>query len=215
MGLAAPAHATVLFAGVPTDNLEKFKVSDDGLLMPEVLTKMPVQAFHLHLEFRTPFMPTARDQARGNSGVYIQRRYEVQILDSFGLSGEHNECGGIYTVKKPDVNMCLPPLAWQTYDIDFKAAKFDESGKKTADARMTVKHNGVLIHNHFELLGITSYVEPPKYTAHAEKEPLQIQFHGNPVRFRNIWIRENIKPLIGLSPDPRPNTVNEPAQPRR
>jgi hypothetical protein len=115
----------------------------------------------------------------------MQGRYEVQILDSFGLSGEHNECGGIYSVKKPDVNMCLPPLSWQTYDIDFTAAKFDAAGKKLANARMTVKHNGTLIHKD---------VEVPKRTTASplaegrENGPIYIQNHGNPLRYRNIWV---------------------------
>jgi hypothetical protein len=99
-------------------------------------------------------------------------------------------------------------------DIIFTAPRFDSRGKLLEPGHVTVLHNGILIHNYFELLGITSYTEPPRYTSHDEKEPLQLQFHGNPVRFRNIWIRENIKPLIGLNPDPRPNTVLEPATKR-
>jgi hypothetical protein len=131
-------------------------------------------------------MPAGKDQGRGNSGVYLQGRYEVQILDSFGLAGEHNECGGIYSVKAPDVNMCYPPLAWQTYDIDFTAAEFAD-GKKVKDARMTVKHNGVVIHEN---------VAVPKATTAAilgegpEPGPIYLQDHGNPVRFRNVWVVE-------------------------
>ena len=111
--------------------------------------------------------------------------FEVQVLDSFGLAGKHDECGGIYTIKDPDVNMCFPPLQWQTYDIDFTAAKFDKEGKKTANARITVQHNGVLIHNNVEL---------PKRTAASPLGEgavpgfLHLQDHSNPVRYRNIWV---------------------------
>ena len=134
-----------------------------------------------------PLMPAARGQGRANSGCYMQGRYEVQILDSFGLSGENNECGGIYTIAKPSVNMCLPPLTWQTYDVDYTAAKFDADKKKTANAKLTVRHNGVLIHENVEL---------PKGTTAApvaegpEPGPIYIQDHGNPIRFRNIWLVE-------------------------
>src|SRR5206468_5136813 len=111
MGLRPPINATILFDGRSTDQFQPgAKVTPDGLLMAGVMTKMPVDAFHLHLEFRTPFMPTATGQARGNSGVYIQRRYEVQILDSFGLEGAFNEAGALYRQTPPDLNMALPPL---------------------------------------------------------------------------------------------------------
>ena len=129
-------------------------------------------------------MPYARGQGRGNSGFYAQGRYEVQILDSFGLSGENNECGGIYTIGKPKVNMCLPPLSWQTYDVDYTAAEFKD-GKKVKNARMTVRHNGVLIHENLDLTHATTAApmrEGP------ENGPVYLQNHGNPVRFRNIWV---------------------------
>jgi hypothetical protein len=185
-GAKAPAGATVLFDGSTADNFVNGKL-DGNLLVQGVSSKQKFQSFTLHVEFLLSYMPNARGQGRANSGCYSQGRYEVQILDSFGHSGEHNECGGIYTVKKPDVNMCFPPLSWQTYDIDFTAAKYDEAGKKTADARMTVKHNGVVIHND---------VAVPKSTTAAplgegkEPGPIYFQDHGNPVRFRNIWIVE-------------------------
>lgn len=160
------------------------QVSPEGWLMQGTKSKAEMQSFDLHLEFMLSFMPAARGQGRANSGCYMQSRYEVQVLDSFGLSGEHNECGGIYSVKKPDVNMCFPPLSWQTYDVRFTAAKFDDEGNKTAHARMTVKHNGVVIHDDVEV--------PKSTTASPMKEgpepgPLYLQDHGNPVRYRNIW----------------------------
>jgi 3-keto-disaccharide hydrolase len=174
----------VLFDGRNTDNLQGAKVTPDGLLLAGLQTKMPVDAFRLHLEFRTPYMPQARGQGRGNSGVYIQQRYEVQILDSFGLEGAENECGGLYKQTRPDVNMCLPPLAWQTYDIWFTPPKFDEAGKKTANARVTALHNGYLIHHHREITAKTGggKAEGP------QSFPINLQDHGNPVMFRNIWI---------------------------
>ncbi|MGE5610936.1 MAG: DUF1080 domain-containing protein [Bacillota bacterium] len=186
LGLKPPAGATVLFDGSNADAFNNGKMTDQKLLMMGAVTKRNFKDFTLHVEFILPFMPDARGQARANSGVYLQNRYEVQILDSFGLKGLNNECGGIYTVEAPKVNMCLPPLQWQTYDIDFTAAKFDASGKKTANAKVTVKLNGVLIHEGFEI---------PKKTGGGSAEgptagPIQLQNHGNPVYFRNVWVVE-------------------------
>jgi len=185
LGLKAPQGAVVLFDGSDTTHFKNGRKTADGLLMQGTTSIDTFQSFKLHIEFMLSYMPQARGQGRSNSGCYMQGRYEVQILDSFGLSGEHNECGGIYSVKKPDVNMCLPPLSWQTYDVEFTAAKFDDSGKKTANARMTVKHNGVLIHKDVEV--------PKRTTASplaegSQKGPIYLQNHGNPLRFRNIWV---------------------------
>lgn len=186
LGQKPPAGAVVLFDGSTADNFQGGKLDGD-LLVQGVTSKQKFQSFTLHLEFLLSYMPTAGGQGRANSGCYAQGRYEVQILDSFGLSGEHNECGGIYSVKKPDMNMCFPPLSWQTYDIDFVAATYDDSGTKTADARMTVKHNGELIHKD---------VSVPKATTAApvaegkDPGPIYLQDHGNPIRFRNIWVVE-------------------------
>jgi hypothetical protein len=185
LGAKPPEGAVVLFDGSRADAFQGGRMTDDGLLMEGATSKERFQDFTLHLEFRTPFMPHARGQARGNSGCYLQGRYEVQILDSFGLEGKHNECGGIYETRDPDVNMCLPPLQWQTYDIDYTAARYDAQGNKIANARITVRHNGVLVHENVEL---------PKATRAAplaegpEPGPVFLQNHGNPVRFRNIWV---------------------------
>jgi hypothetical protein len=111
--------------------------------------------------------------------------YELQVLDSFGLSGENNECGGFYSIRQPDVNMCYPPLAWQTYDIDFTAAKYD-GDKKAKNARVTVKHNGVTIHDTIELARGT----PGRLPEGPSPGGLYLQDHGNPVVYRNIWIVE-------------------------
>ena len=186
LGAEPPKGAVVLFDGKSADAFTGGRMTDDGLLMEGATSKQLFQSFQLHLEFQTPFMPAARGQGRGNSGFYAQGRYEVQILDSFGLEGENNECGGIYTVAKPAFNACQPPLCWQTYDIDFTAAEYKD-GRKVKNARLTVRHNGSLIHDN---------VEVPKATTAAplkegpEPGPIFLQNHGNPVRFRNIWVVE-------------------------
>jgi len=187
LGAQPPEGAIVLFDGRSVDAFQVGRMSEDGLLCEGAVSKQKFQDFTLHIEFRTPFQPFARGQARGNSGFYAQGRYEVQILDSFGLTGESNECGGIYAVARPKVNMCFPPLAWQTYDIEFTAARF-ENGKKVANARMTVRHNGVLIHDNVELPGPTRAAIVAEESP--EPGPVYLQDHGNPVRFRNIWIVE-------------------------
>lgn len=152
-----------------------------------IATRRQFQDYSLHLEFRLPFMPTARGQARANSGVYLHDQYEIQILDSYGLEGLDNECGGIYQIARPRINMCAPPLQWQTYDIEFSAARFDSEGKKVRNAILTCRHNGVTIHDKLEI---------PRPTGGAlrsdEKEPggIYLQDHGNPMQFRNIWIVE-------------------------
>ena len=186
LGAKPPAGATVLFDGSSADAWEGGKMDERKLLAGGTKSKQKFGDCTLHVEFRTPFMPAARGQGRGNSGVYLQDRFECQVLDSFGLKGENNEAGGIYTVSAPRLNMCLPPLSWQTYDIDFEAAKYD-GDKKTKNAVMTVKLNGVLVQDHVEV--------PHTTTAAGSKEgsepgPIQLQNHGNPVFYRNIWIVE-------------------------
>jgi hypothetical protein len=184
LGARPPRRAVVVFDGRSTEHLDKARVTDEGLLQVGAITRFPVGDFRLHLEFRTPYMPYATGQGRGNSGVYIQQRYEVQVLDSFGLPGEANECGGLYRQQPPDVNMCLPPLAWQTYDIWFTAARFDDGGNKVTNARITVLHNGVAIHCDREITNKTGAGKPES----PDRLPFLFQDHGNPVHFRNIWI---------------------------
>lgn len=184
MGKKPPEGALVLFDGSSAENFENGRLTPEKWLQADCTSKAKFGDHQLHIEFRTPFKPQARGQARGNSGVYIQSRFELQVLDSFGLSGENNECGGIYSIAKPLVNMCYPPLTWQTYDIDFTAAKYDASGNKTANARVSVRHNNVLIHKDLELKQGT----PGKLPEGNSEQGLYLQGHGNPVVYRNIWV---------------------------
>lgn len=184
LGRKPPQGAIVLFDGRSAERFHKGRLID-GMLREGMTSKDTFGSFRLHMEFMLSYMPWARGQGRSNSGVYMQGRYEVQILDSFGLAGEQNECGGIYGIAKPKVNMCLPPLSWQTYDIEFHQALFDSEGKRTKPARMTVSHNGVVIHENVSLPKSTTAA--PRKTG-PEPGPLYIQDHRNPLRFRNIWI---------------------------
>jgi hypothetical protein len=143
--------------------------------------------FKLHVEFRVPYMPKEAGQARGNSGVYVQGRYEVQVLDSYGLESKNNDCGAIYEVAAPLVNACKAPTVWQSYDIEFHSPKC-ENGKKVEPARMTVFQNGIKIHDNVKIdrdvtrAGIESDPCTPG--------PIMLQYHGNPVQFRNVWLQQ-------------------------
>ena len=185
-GAKPPVGAKVLYGG-PEDlhNWNNAHADARGLLGSGPTSTAKFQNYTLHVEFLLPFKPAGRGQDRANSGVYMQNRYEVQVLDSFGLKGENNECGGIYSKTAPSVNMCYPPLEWQTYDIDFTAAKY-EGGKKVKNAVITVKQNGVVIHDGVEIAGPTGGGKPET----AEPGEIQLQGHGNPVFYRNVWIVE-------------------------
>jgi len=202
LGAAPPTGALVLFNGQNLDAFEKGSaVLDSGLLLPQgsastgAVTTRSFGNFTLHLEFLEPFMPDNTGQARGNSGVYLQGRYELQILDSFGLDiyrgpagGETQECGAFYQLVGPRLNMSFPPLSWQTYDLDFSKAVFDSAGKALLKpAVVMVRLNGVLIHENQELKSNTLLGDPVT----PADGPIRFQAHGDPVKFRNIWIVEN------------------------
>ncbi|MCC7492335.1 MAG: DUF1080 domain-containing protein [Fimbriimonadaceae bacterium] len=198
LGAKAPNGAVVLFDGSNVDAWAKGSLDPRGWLAvwtgnqgvrAGAVTKQGFQSFKLHLEFMTPFMPAANGQGRANSGVYLQDRYEVQVLDSFGLkvgkgTGNGDVAGDIYSKAGAATNACRPPLTWQTYDIEFTAATY-AGGQKTANARATVRLNGVLLHDQQEISAVTGgngHGEGP------EAAPLMLQDHGYPVFYRNIWL---------------------------
>ncbi len=189
LGKQPPQGAIVLFDGKNVKAFRNGHMTTDGLLMPGTTSKQTFANHKVHIEFRLPYQPEDRGQARGNSGIYMQGRYEVQMLDSFGLEGKDNECGGIYGQREPSVNMCYPPLTWQTYDIDFTAAKYDDQGKLTANPRLTVLHNGCVIHNDVKLSSDKPTRAAPS-KAGPTRGPLFLQNHNCPVRYRNIWVVE-------------------------
>ena len=196
LGAKPPEKAMVLFDGTSLDGWVQrdgqpagWKLREDGSMevtRGDILTRRSFGDVRIHLEFRTPLMPEARGQARGNSGVYVQGRYEVQVLDSFGLEPMDNGCGAIYKLAPPRVNASLPPLQWQTYEITFRAPRFDASGSKTGNARITVRHNGEVIHRNQELPGVSRGGVSDE---EGERGPLLLQDHRDPVRYRNIWVQ--------------------------
>lgn len=188
LGAKPAGGAVVLFDGTSADAWEKGAMENGLLKANHSMSKQHFKSFSAHIEFRTPFKPEARGQKRGNSGIYHYGRWETQILDSFGLEGKQNECGGIYSITQPRLNMCLPPLSWQTYDVDFTAATFDENGNRTAWPRITVRLNGVLVHEDLELAKDFTAAAPIKTPLTDEGGPMYLQDHQNPVYFRNIWV---------------------------
>ena len=195
MGAVAPTGSVVIFDGSNLDQFTSAQMSKDGLLMEGAHLKPMFQDFNMHVEFRIPYMPIAQGQQRGNSGLYLQGRYECQVLDSFALGRLINGLGALYQQKAPEVNMALPPLVWQTYDVQFTAPRWAADGSKIRNAHITSWINGVKVQDNVSL--------PNKTGAGKQEEPTLlpclIQNHGDPVRFRNIWIVDR-----GLSKGPFP-----------
>ncbi|MFO0841916.1 MAG: DUF1080 domain-containing protein [Gemmataceae bacterium] len=190
MGAKPPADATVLFDGKDASEWVGGRAdSKTGWLntdRKDIRTRRKFNNYTVHAEFLIPFLPDARDQGRGNSGFYQVDLYEVQILDSFGLDGKNNECGGVYQRRDSLVNACLPPLTWQTYDIDFTNAVRD-GDKVVKKARITAKLNGITIHDDAEI-GTTPGGRDQK--EEGTPGPLKFQGHGNVLQFRNVWVVE-------------------------
>ena len=215
-GTAPPSDAIVLFDGKDLsqwDNGEKWEIKDGIATVKggSIKTKQGFGDCQLHLEFATPAEVKGSGQGRGNSGVYLMGKYEVQILDSYENETYFDgQCASIYKQSPPIVNACRKPGEWQTYDIIFTAPRFADDGSVKSPAYVTLLHNGVLVHNHFELAGGTFWHKPAHYTKHEDKLPISLQDHGNPTRFRNIWIRENVAKPIGKMPAKKENGEAKP-----
>lgn len=191
-----PSDAIVLFDGKSLDawtNAENWKVEDGAMISGkgDALSKESFGDCQLHIEWSAPTPPTGSSQGRGNSGLFLMNTYEIQILDSYNNPTYFDgQAGAIYKQTPPQVNATRPPGEWNVYDIIWTAPRFNEDGSLESPAYITAIHNGVLILNHFELKGDTPFNTPPQYKKHADRLPLRLQDHGNPVRFRNIWVRE-------------------------
>ena len=199
---APPSDAIVLFDGgglaawTAADGGEPgWAVGNGSMTVVEgagdIRTRQDFGDVQLHIEWRTPAAVSGDGQGRGNSGVFLMERYELQVLDSYGNRTYANgQAGSLYKQHSPLVNASRPPGSWQTYDIVFRAPRFHADDRLLSPAFMTVLHNGVLIQDHAELKGPTLYIGTPSYEAHAAKLPIRLQDHGNPVSYRNIWVRE-------------------------
>lgn len=211
-----PSDAVVLFDGTDLSQWRsvdggpaRWKVQDGYMeIVPGTGAIRSLRAFgdcQIHLEWMAPSPPRGEGQGRGNSGLYIMSKYEVQILDSYqNDTYPDGQAAAIYGQYPPMVNACRPPGQWQTYDIVFHRPRFSEHGRLLEPARITLFHNGVLVHDNVPLRGPTDWMHTPEYAPHADKLPILLQDHGNPVRFRNIWVRELPDPCLpdsGLRPE--------------
>lgn len=196
----APKDAIVLFDGQDLSQWASDKgparwvVQDGSMQVNGTGSIHTVQSFgscQLHLEFATPSPATGDSQGRGNSGVFLMSRYEIQVLDSFeNVTYADGQCAALYGQHPPLVNACRKPGEWQSYDILFVAPRFSADGKLLSPARATVLQNGIVVQLDAEFYGATGHRSEPHYQAHAAKAPIELQDHGNPMRFRNVWIRE-------------------------
>ncbi|MDN5204439.1 DUF1080 domain-containing protein [Fulvivirgaceae bacterium BMA10] len=201
VGTAPPSDAIVLFNGSDLSEWQgqngtaEWEIKDGAMVVVAgkgtIKTKRVFGDVQLHIEWRSPEVIQGEGQGRGNSGVFLQEQYEVQVLDSYeNVTYSNGQAGSIYKQHIPLVNVSKKPGEWQTYDIIFTTPLFKEDGSLGRAAHMTIIHNGVLIHNHVKLNGPTVYIGKPKYKSHPEKMSISLQDHGNPVAFRNIWVRE-------------------------
>ena len=196
-----PSDATVLFDGTDMSAWTggDWKVAEGVVYSGKgyVTTKETFGDIQLHLEWSAPIEVKGNGQGRGNSGVFMMGRYEVQVLDSFENETYFDgQAGSIYKQTPPMVNAMRKPGEWNTYDIFWTAPRFKVNGDVASPAYVTLVHNGILVLNHFELMGPSSYVKAPHYEVHAPTGPISLQDHGNPVRFRNIWVR-HLHPPVG------------------
>lgn len=199
-GAMPPSDAIVLFNGTDLSNWRdkgtggpaQWKI-EDGVMVSnkgDIQTTNEFGDMQLHVEFREPTPATGEGQGRGNSGVFLMGRYEIQVLDCYNnKTYADGATGGIYGQHPPLVNACLPPGEWQTYDIIFNVPHFGDDGQLLTPGYVTVIQNGVVVQNHQAIRGDTNWKSPGKYTAHGPLGPLALQYHHNPVAFRNIWVR--------------------------
>ncbi|MFT5130577.1 MAG: hypothetical protein ACI8W8_004208 [Rhodothermales bacterium] len=195
--IAAPSDAIIVFDGSSLDNLKNKKWKLENGYMEAVRgggQQTTVQEFEgdlqIHIEFATPTEVKGNGQGRGNSGVFIMGKYEVQVLDNFeNQTYPDGQCAAIYAQTPPMVNACRKPGEWQTYDIVWQAPVFAD-GKLVKEAYVTVIQNGVVVQAHTKITGAATHKRIAKYSPHASKGPISMQDHGNPVRYRNIWVRE-------------------------
>jgi hypothetical protein len=197
----APSDAVILFDGKDLsgwNGAETWKVEDGAMVVGKnmIESKETFGDCQLHIEWSAPTPPVGESQGRGNSGVFFGP-YELQVLDSYDNKTYYDgQAASIYKQTPPMANAMKAPGDWNVYDIAWTAPRFNDDGSLKSPAYITVFHNGVLAQNHFELLGNTPFSDPPSYNKHDLKQPIRLQDHGNPVRFRNIWVRET-KPPVG------------------